>query len=256
MREPDPRRLKLIVSYDGRDFAGWQSQKHGRTVQDQIERAFAKICGRTVAVTGAGRTDAGVHALGHCAHADVPAETFSATGWLKALNGVLPLTIRILRVHFVSENFHARFSAKAKLYRYRISNTEILSPLELGRAWHISRSLDLELLKEGTKLFIGRHDFAAFAANRGKAETDTRRTIESIRVDSRGGIIAIEVWGDGFLYKMVRMMVGALVGCATGKDPLEAIARRLEATSRGQRHPEQPVLVAPAHGLYLVRIRY
>ncbi len=253
---PETRRLKLIVCYDGRDFAGWQSQKHGNTIQDQIERSFATICGRRVIVTGAGRTDAGVHALGQCGHADVPAtKILSAPDWLKALNGTLPLTIRILRARFVSENFHARFSARAKLYRYRILNTAISSPFELGRAWHIAQPLNSNTLKEGAALIVGRHDFAGFAASRGKEETDTVRTIESIRIVKRGDVVAMEFRGDGFLYKMVRMIVGALVRCALGKAPLEETSSRLHnASTAAETQTTRPV--APAEGLYLVRIRY
>ncbi len=135
MRES--RRLKLVISYDGRDFAGWQSQKHGNTVQDHIETAFERVCGTRLAVTGSGRTDSGVHALGQCAHVDVPAGQFPAERWLKALNGVLPPAIRILRGRFVEQSFHARFSAKGKVYRYRIINGAVRPPLEIGRAWHV-----------------------------------------------------------------------------------------------------------------------
>jgi tRNA pseudouridine38-40 synthase len=250
----ETRRLKLIVSYNGRDFAGWQSQKHGNTIQDRLEESFAKICGRKVSVTGAGRTDAGVHALGQCAHADLPVNKLSAPEWLRALNGTLPLTIRILRTCFVSDDFHARFSARAKLYRYRMVNTPIASPFELGRAWHIAQPLNLQALKKGATLFVGRHNFAGFAASRGKVEIDTVRTLESVRVTSRGQVVAVEIWGDGFLYKMVRMIAGALVQYAIGKAPLESIVSRLKseptpATSRA-------ALVAPGEGLYLVRIRY
>src|SRR2546429_7124016 len=133
MRES--RRLKLVISYDGRDFAGWQSQRHGNTVQDQLETAFERVCGTPLAVTGAGRTDAGVHAVGQCAHVDVPAAQFPVERWLKALNGVLPPAIRILRAGFVGQSFHARFSAKGKVYRYRIINGAVRPPLEIGRAW-------------------------------------------------------------------------------------------------------------------------
>jgi tRNA pseudouridine38-40 synthase len=264
---PETRRLKLIISYDGGDFAGWQSQKHRNTMQDKIERSLAKICGRRVIVTGAGRTDAGVHALGQCGHADVPVtKKLSAPDWLKALNGTLPLTIRILRAQFVSENFHARFSARAKLYRYRVLNTAFCSPFELGRAWHIAQPLNFHVLKEGAALFVGRHDFAEFAANRGKKEADTVRTIESVRIVKRGDVVAMELWGDGFLYKMVRMIVGALVRCALGKAPLEEISSRLQNAPRAspdrtpgtgaQSGTRTPRPVAPAEGLYLVRIRY
>ena len=249
----ETRRLKLIVSYDGRDFAGWQSQRHGNTIQDKLETSFTKICGGKIAVIGAGRTDAGVHALGQCAHADVPEKKLSAERWLSALNATLPPTVRILRAGFVSKNFHARFSARAKLYAYRIVNTRVLSPLELGRAWHVVEPLDLQILKTGAELFLGHHNFAGFAANRGKSEKDTVRRIESVRVVARVGVVAIEILGNGFLYKMVRMMVGALVRCGLGKDPIEAIASRLRnALDRRERI----ILVAPAEGLYLVRIRY
>src|SRR4029077_16816875 len=166
MRES--RRLKLVISYDGRDFAGWQSQKHGNTVQDQLEAAFDRVCGTRLAVTGSGRTGSGVHALAHGAHVDVPAGQFPAERWLKALNGVLPPAIRILRAGFVGQSFHARFSVKGKGYRYRIINGAVRTPLEIGRAWHVSSPLDRGLLGRAAKLFTGRHDFAAFAANRRK----------------------------------------------------------------------------------------
>ncbi len=277
-RQLQRTRLKLILTYDGRDFAGWQSQTHGNTIQDQLERSFAKICGDKVAVAGAGRTDAGVHALGQCAHADVPRKKMSAGEWLAAVNGTLPRTIRVLRAQFVSNQFHARFSARGKVYRYRIANVPIMSPFDIGRAWHIAHPLNVHLLEEGAALYIGRHDFAGFAASRGKPETDTVRTIESVRINSRAGVIAMEFSGDGFLYKMVRMMVGALVRCALDKDPLEALVWRLDAglharldSARVPRAlPElratRPMetasphtslrLAAPAEGLYLVRVHY
>src|SRR6266487_3774117 len=174
MRES--RRLKLVISYDGRDFAGWQSQKHGNTVQDRLENAFERVCGTRLAVTGSGRTDSGVHAHGQCAHVDVPAAHFAAERWLKALNGVLPPAIRILQARFVPKSFHARFSAKGKVYRYRIINGLVRPPLEIGRAWHIAALLDRDLLEQAALVFGGQHDFAAFAANRGKEERSTTRT--------------------------------------------------------------------------------
>jgi tRNA pseudouridine38-40 synthase len=248
---PEARRLKLVISYDGRDFAGWQSQKYGNTVQDRLEAAFERICGTRVAVTGSGRTDSGVHALGQCAHVDVPAAQFAAERWLKALNGVLPPTIRILRARFVTKNFHARFSAKGKVYRYRIINGAVRPPLEIGRAWHIASPLDRELLGRAAKLFVGRHDFAAFAANRGKEERSTVRTVEYIRITSRRDLIEIEFSADGFLYKMVRLMVGAMVRGALGKVSLQSIELQLERPSRTTAR-----FVAPAAGLYLVRVCY
>ena len=249
MRES--RRLKLVISYDGRDFAGWQSQRHGNTVQDQLETAFERVCGTPLAVTGSGRTDSGVHAVGQCAHVDVPAGQFPAERWLKALNGVLPPAIRILRAGFVGQSFHARFSAKGKVYRYRIINGAVLPPLEIGRAWHVPSPLDRELLGRAAKLFTGRHDFAAFAANRRKEERSTMRTVEHVRATGPGKLIEIEFSADGFLYKMVRMMVGEMVRCALGKEGLESIELRLERPSR-----TSACFVAPGAGLYLVRVRY
>ena len=248
---PEARRLKLVISYDGRDFAGWQSQKHGNTVQDRLEAAFERICGTRVAVTASGRTDSGVHALGQCAHVDVPAAQFAAERWLKALNGVLPPTIRILRARLVAKNFHARFSTKGKVYRYRIINGAVRPPLEIGRAWHIASPLDRELLERAARLFVGRHDFAAFAANRGKEERSSVRTVEYIRITSRRDLIEIEFSADGFLYKMVRLMVGAMVRCALGKESLQSIELQLERPSRTTAR-----FVAPAAGLYLVRVCY
>jgi tRNA pseudouridine38-40 synthase len=248
---PESRRLKLVISYDGRDFAGWQSQKQGNTIQDNLEAAFKRICGRRLTVTGSGRTDSGVHALGQCAHVDVPAAQFTADRWLKALNGVLPQTIRILRARFVPRSFHARFSAKGKVYRYRIINGLVRPPLEIGRAWHIAASLDRNLMGRTAALFHGRHNFAAFTANRGKEERSTVRTVEYARVTSRRDLIEIEILADGFLYKMVRLMVASIVRCALGKESLQSIELRLERPSRISAR-----FVAPAAGLYLIRVRY
>src|SRR4029453_12167077 len=174
MRES--RRLKFVISYDGGNFPGWESQKHGNTVQDRLEEAFERVCGTRLAVTGSGRTDSGVHALGQCAHVDVPAAHFAAARWLKALNGVLPPAIRILQARFVVKGFHARFSAKGKVYRYRIINGMVRPPLEIGRAWQLASPPDRELLGRAAKFFVGRHDFTAFAANRGKEERSAVRT--------------------------------------------------------------------------------
>ena len=248
---PESRRLKLVISYDGRDFAGWQSQKQGNTIQDNLQAAFERICGQRLTVTGSGRTDSGVHALGQCAHVDVPAAKFVADRWMKALNGVLPQTIRILRACFVLKSFHARFSAKGKVYRYRIINGLVRPPLEIGRAWHIAASLDRNLLGRAAARFPGQHDFAAFTANRGKEERSTTRTLEYVRINSRRDLIEIEFLADGFLYKMVRLIVGSIVRCALGKESLRSIELRLERPSRAASR-----FVAPAGGLYLVRVRY
>jgi tRNA pseudouridine38-40 synthase len=244
------RRLKLIVAYDGGPFAGWQSQSHGNTVQDHLERAFERVTGEAVRVHGAGRTDAGVHALAQCAHVDV-LKFLAADRWIKALNALLPPAIRVLSCRYVSKDFHARLSAKGKIYRYRIWIAPILPPLEYRRAWQIARPLDMGILKTAAKHFVGTHDFAAFAANRGKPEPSTIRTINSVRVRQKGPCVTIEFDGNGFLYKMVRLMVGALVKCAHGKMRIEEIISRLHSGKVGSAR-----FAAPAEGLYLVRVHY
>jgi tRNA pseudouridine38-40 synthase len=248
-----PSRLKLIVAYDGAPFSGWQSQANRNGVQDQIESAFQRICSEPIRVHGAGRTDAGVHALAQCAHVDLPNRRYQPNRWVSALNGLLPPAIRIMRCRFVSETFHARFSAKGKTYRYRIWNADVLPPLEFGRAWHVVRSLDVERIVLAAKEFCGEHDFASFSANRGTPETTTVRIIRAVRVRRTGPCISLEFDGDGFLYKMVRMMVGTLVRVGLHESFRQEINARL-------RSPRKAILrgrtAAPADGLFLIRVRY
>jgi tRNA pseudouridine38-40 synthase len=245
------RRLKLIVAYDGAPFAGWQSQSHRNTVQDHLERAFQRITGGVARVHGAGRTDAGVHALAQCAHIDLSNKFLPAERWIEALNALLPSAIRVLCCRYVSNNFHARRLAKGKIYRYRIWSAHVLPPFEYRRAWHISQPLDVKILKSAAKHFVGTHDFAAFAANRGKPEPSTIRIINSVRVREKGPCVEIDFDGNGFLYKMVRLMMGTLAKCALGKMRIEEITSRLHTGKIGAAR-----FVAPAEGLYLVRVRY
>ena len=246
------QRLKLIVAYDGSEFAGWQSQTHRNTIQDELEHAINRISGEHVRVHGAGRTDTGVHALAQCAHVDLAGSQLTPRRWISALNAVLPATIRVLRAQYVSQDFHARYSAKGKTYRYRIWAGPVLPPLELKRAWHIPASLDLDLLTAAGKSFVGRHDFAAFAANRGKPEENTTRTIRFLAVRGRRRNITVEIRGDGFLYKMVRLMVGVMVQVALKKAGIGEIKANLRA---GQPN-NKARLAAPAEGLYLVKVWY
>jgi tRNA pseudouridine38-40 synthase len=246
-----PRRLKLIVAYDGMHFAGWQSQEHRNTIQDQLERAFHRITGEEVRVHGAGRTDAGVHALAQCAHVDVAKPKLSTSNWVRSLNAILPPTIRVLRSSFTSNRFHARLSATGKVYRYRIWSGPVLPPHEYGRTWHLTAELELSNLQDAAQQFVGTHDFAGFAARRGHTEVSTTRTIHSARTRRRGPRLSIEFDGDGFLYKMVRLMVGSMVECALGKESVAQIANQLASGQSSYRR-----FVAPAAGLFLVRVRY
>ena len=242
--------MKLIVAYDGSTFAGWQSQTGGNAIQNHLEAALAKIAGEKVRLHGAGRTDAGVHALGQCAHVDVTTR-LSANSLRAAMNASLPGVIRVLRVQFVGPSFHARFSARGKVYRYRIATGPLFPPFEVGRAWHVSASLDQTLLRACAEEFLGRHDFAGFAANRGKPVASTVRTIRKVRVRRAASITTIEFEGDGFLYKMVRLMIGATVRCATGRLSLVEVRRHLREGSVPSHR-----IVAPAGGLVLVRVLY
>lgn len=245
-------RLKFVVAYDGAPFVGWQSQRGGNTVQDYLERAFACVIGRPRRIHGAGRTDAGVHALAQTAHIDLPDRSIDAHKWPAALNASLPPQIRVLRSAYVSEKFHARFSARGKIYRYRIWHDRVLPPFEVGRAWQVVTPLDFPAMEAEAAAFLGRHDFASFAANRGTPETDTRRTITKVKLSAKGKALTIEIAGNGFLYKMVRLMVGALVRRGSGQAAAGELRTRLL-------HPEcvsSARFVAPAAGLVLVRVLY
>jgi tRNA pseudouridine38-40 synthase len=239
-------RLRLVIAYEGGGFKGWQSQAGGGTVQDHLEAAFATLCGERIVVHGAGRTDAGVHALGQCAHVDVSREM----DWITALNGNLPRAIRVLRCTRAAKDFHARFSAKGKIYTYRIWNGPILSPFELGRAWHVAGPLDMDLIRTAARMLEGRHDFQPFAANRGKPDKDTTRTIYSVAVQKKGPLVTLRFHGNGFLYKMVRLMTGALVKTGQGRAPADSIATYLAGDAGKCSY------AAPAEGLYLTRVIY
>lgn len=259
------QRLRMVIAYDGVLFVGWQSQAGGNTVQDKLEAALSLLsadhgkklddggnAGRII-VHGSGRTDAGVHARGQVAHADVPsAGRMTAEQWRGALNAHLPPAIRVEAVRFVSQKFHARFNARGKVYLYRIWNTPVLSPFEIGRAWHLPGHVDLDILRARAADLIGQHDFAAFAANRGKPDENTVRTIFRVRVNRKGSLLTLEFEGDGFLYKMVRLLTGTLIRCAQGRAPQEWINQLLA----GGRNVTKTNFAAPAEGLYLMRVLY
>jgi tRNA pseudouridine38-40 synthase len=170
--------------------------------------------------------------------------------WITALNGNLPRTIRVVRCTRAPADFHARFSAKGKIYTYRIWNGPILSPFELGRAWHLAGPLGMELMRHAAQALEGRHDFQAFAASRGKPEKDTTRTISRVAIHKKGPLITLRFQGNGFLYKMVRLMTGALVRTGQGRAPVESIGTYL-AGGAGKCS-----FAAPADGLYLTRVLY
>ncbi|MEI6034210.1 MAG: tRNA pseudouridine(38-40) synthase TruA [Verrucomicrobiae bacterium] len=243
-------RLRLTLAYEGSRFSGWQSQADGQTVQDAVERAFLTLCGARVIVHAAGRTDAGVHAAGQCAHADVPDARLPIAAWLPALNAHLPAEVRVMALRAAKKDFHARFSATGKVYRYSVWNGPVMPPLLAGRAWHVPQALDLEALRGACSAFTGRHDFAAFSARRSRHDAETTRTVSSIRIRKAGPLITIDFQGEGFLYKMVRMLAASAIRCAAGRFPRDEISRLLD--DGGPRTNQ----VAPAAGLCLVRVTY
>ncbi|MGC3988214.1 MAG: tRNA pseudouridine(38-40) synthase TruA [Chthoniobacteraceae bacterium] len=242
-------RLKLVIAYDGRPFRGWQSQEGGDTVQDHLEKAFGIIDGNKVSVQGSCRTDAGVHALGQVAHVELQRTDFTPEAWCRAVNAHLPFEIRLLRASRCPANFHARFDAQGKTYRYRLWCGPVHHPLEIGRSWHVPIPLDPALLRECAQVLGGQHDFRGFSANRGKPDHDTVRTISDIRLKTAGPLIELTFTGDGFLYKMVRLLTGSMVRVAQGRAPLTWLQSILQGEARTS-------FAAPAEGLYLARVFY
>jgi len=243
-------RLRFILAYDGTLFSGWQSQAHGKTVQDALESSLKLLCAESITVYGSGRTDAGVHALGQSAHADVPDDRFPLRGWLPALNARLPEGVRVMSVKRVAPDFHARFSARSKIYRYTVWNAAVMPPLYLNRAWHVTGKLDLDLLKTVCESFVGSHDFAAFSARRLQPGRSSIRTVSAIRTSRQGRKLTLTFEGEGFLYKMVRMLAASAIRCAGGRLDIGEIERRLNGTA------PRSTYVAPAGGLCLMRVVY
>ncbi len=243
-------RLRFIIAYDGRAYSGWQSQRSANTIQDILEKALQKVAGRHITVHGAGRTDAGVHALGQCAHTDVFATMMDPAEWQRALNANLPPTIRVMKSSRAAASFHARFSAKGKVYRYLIRNGPVLPPQEFGRVWHVPQTVRLDILRQALAHLVGEHDFRAFSAQRGKLPSDTRRTIQKVSLAHRGELLTLTFQGDGFLYKMVRMLTAAIVRVAQSRDSLESLQLRLKTGAPRSNH------VAPPDGLTLMRVLY
>ena len=243
-------RLRMTVSYDGTHFAGWQSQAHGKAVQDVLESAFRVLCRDRIVVHGSGRTDAGVHAEGQSVHVDVPDERLPVSAWLPALNAHLPAGVRVMTLKKASPDFHARFSARGKVYRYSIWNGPVMPPLLISRAWHVPGKLNPELLREACGTFVGRQDFAAFCARKPKPGESTVRAISSIRIHKKGSLWTLTFEGEGFLYKMVRMLAASAVRCAGGHISSGELRRLLANAGPRTSH------VAPAGGLCLVRVLY
>jgi tRNA pseudouridine38-40 synthase len=270
---------KITLAYDGTDFVGWQRQAKGVSVQGLIEDALRTLDGRDVDVSGAGRTDAGVHALGQVAAFTIARE-LGPIALVRALNAHLPHAVRVLTAEDAPPMFHPRFGARTKTYQYRLWNGDVMSPFERRYAWHVPGPLDVEAMRAAARLLEGSHDFAAFQAS-GSSVATTEREITCSRViaglkpcatsdlpevatdacgaiDTRGAglqpcepLIVYEVTGTGFLRHMVRIIVGSLLEIGRGRQPVEWISGAIVSRNRTTAGP-----TAPPDGLFLVRVEY
>ena len=250
--------FRITLAYDGTDYVGWQRQGNGVSIQGLIEDALRELDGRDVAVTGAGRTDAGVHALGQVAGFTI-ARDLGPDALARALNGLLPHAIRVINAEEATAAFHPRFGARTKTYRYRLWNGDVMSPFERRFAWHVHGPLDVEAMRAAARMIEGRHDFAAFQATGSDVVTTEREvltstiqsTIQSAIRNPQSAMLLYEVVGTGFLRHMVRIIVGSLVEVGRGRQAADWISRAIASRSRAEAGP-----TAPPHGLFLVRVDY
>jgi tRNA pseudouridine38-40 synthase len=243
-------RYKLTIEYDGAPFSGWQIQENGPSVQGALESAVKAICGEMVRVHGAGRTDAGVHALGQVAHCDI-AKQFAPGRLRDGLNAHLrPHPIAVLDAEIVPESFEARFSAIRRHYIYRIVNRRANLAIDAGRVWRVPKPLDAQAMHAAAQRLVGKHDFSTFRDSECQAKSP-EKTLDQLDVSRQADKIYIVTSARSFLHSQVRSMVGSLVWVGEGRWRADDLAAALAARNRAACGP-----VAPAHGLYLVRVDY
>lgn len=244
------QRYKCIISYDGTRFSGYQVQPNKRTVQSEFEAVLTKMHkGRKIKITGSGRTDAGVHAKGQVLHFDSPI-SIPEEKWEKALNALLPEDISVMSMEKVHERFHARFDTSGKEYRYFLNLSRIRDPFQRNFAYQYPYPLDLEAMEEASQYLLGQHDFSSFCSAKTEVE-DKVRTIEKIEISREGERISFRFIGNGFLYNMVRILVGTLLEVGSGDRKPTDILDVLEKKDR--RYAGK---TAPGHGLYLWEVFY
>lgn len=243
-------RYKITIEYDGGNISGWQRQNNTSSVQQFIEEAIAKFSQEEVMVHGAGRTDAGVHALGQVAHFDLNRD-YPVHVVQRAINHFLrPNKIILVDCQYVNAEFHARFSAKKRNYQYLILNRRFPSVIEENRAWHVREDLDIDKLEQAANLLIGQHDFTSFRASLCQANSPIK-TLDEVKIYRQGEKVIFTLRARSFLHHMVRNIVGSLVLVGSGKWQVEDIAKALLAKDRRSAGP-----TAPAHGLYFTRVEY
>ncbi len=246
-------KVKLTIAYNGAAYSGWQIQKTGLGVQQRVEEAFAKVFANPVRLHASSRTDTGVHAIGMVAHVVLERRQFRMTPskLALALNAHLPEDIRVVFATRCHDDFHARFDASGKQYRYFVWNQTAHNPLLRKLCWHMPQKLDLNAMRESARLFVGAHDFKSFAATRSYEMESTVRTLFRCDVRKQGSLLTFILEGDGFLYKMCRGIVGTLVQVGQGKIASGDIPGILETRDR-----RAGGMSAPAHGLVLWKVHY
>jgi tRNA pseudouridine38-40 synthase len=249
----DAVKLKLTIAYDGSNYAGWQVQTNGIGVQEKIEQAIGKLFPSVKRIHSSSRTDTGVHALGMVAHVEIPRAEFKMplAKIALAINAFLPDEIRIVSAIKSSPEFHARFDASGKQYRYFVWNHRASNPLFRHMQWHVPHQLDLSAMRSAAKYFIGKHDFKSFAGTRNYEMESTIRTLTRCDIKRSGPLLTFIIEGDGFLYKMCRGIVGTLVQVGRGKSAIGELKSILAARDR-----RAAGMTAPAHGLVLWHVFY
>ena len=242
-------RVALGVEYDGSAYNGWQCQPNVPSVQDTLQKALGGIAGEAITVTAAGRTDTGVHALEQVVHFDTDVER-PLSAWVRGTNALLPDSIAVLWAHAVPEEFHARFSAQARSYRYLLLNRPIRSAVQHGKAGWFHAPLDLEAMREAAQFLLGEHDFSSFRASECQARTPVK-TLTQLDIRPHGDTVIFDLTANAFLHHMVRNIVGSLVYVGKGKHPPQWLQEVLNSRSRAHAAPT----FAP-DGLYLRRISY
>jgi len=242
-------RIAIGLEYDGSQFFGWQSQAGGLTVQDALQAALSGIAGEKIAVIAAGRTDSGVHALEQVVHFDTGVER-PLSAWVRGVNALLPKSIAVLWAHAVPEEFHARFSAQARSYRYLLINRPVRSAVQYGKAGWFHAALDVEKMREAAQYLLGEHDFSAFRAAECQAKSPVK-ILTQLDITRQGDMIIFDLTAGAFLHHMVRNIVGCMVYIGKGKYPSQWMSQVLEGRDRSLAAPT----FAP-DGLYLRRVSY
>ncbi|RJQ52501.1 MAG: tRNA pseudouridine(38-40) synthase TruA [Desulfobacteraceae bacterium] len=242
--------FKLTIEYDGSLYCGWQRQKQGRSIQAEIENALGRMMQQNIVLIGSGRTDAGVHALGQAANFICDTQ-LSAENVQKGLNSMLPEDIVIMGCERVPDDFHARYRAKKKTYRYRILNRTLPSAIGRQYVWHIRRPLDAAAMRRCLPSITGTHDFKSFEGSGSPRSSSIRTVFEAAIHDCGDGMLVFEITADGFLRFMIRNIVGTLVEVGLGRNTEEGFDRILRFRDRNRAG-----ITAPAHGLVLVRVEY